>query len=86
VSVKVVAAPAVVATCEKFMQPEPWQRSIWTEVWPADPFVQRSRMDIPGSALAVRRDGAGGSAGFTTMEPVVVLDPPSLSVTVRDAV
>jgi hypothetical protein len=35
---------------------------------------------------ALRPEGAAGGRGFTTMEPVALLDPPLLSVTVRDAV
>jgi hypothetical protein len=35
---------------------------------------------------AVSPDGAAGGKGFTTIDPVAVLDAPLLSVTVRDAV
>ena len=64
----------------------PRQRSILTSVWLVDPFVQTRPIELRVSAVAVRPDGAGGGRGFTTMEPVVVLDAPPLSVTVRDAV
>jgi hypothetical protein len=83
---KLVAVPATAATWVKFVQPTPRQRSILTSVWLVDPLVQVSPIELRVSAVAFRPDGAGGRRGLTTMEPVVVLEVPSLSVTLRDAV
>ena len=83
---KLVAVPATAATCVKFVQPAPRQRSILTSVWLVDPFVQLKPIEPRVSAVAVKPDGAGGSRGFATIERVVVLEAPSLSVTFRDAV
>ena len=86
-SVKVVAVPGTVATWTKFVQPDPLQRSILTSVWGVVPFVHFRRIELPVSAVAVRFVGAVGRAtAVTTIEAVVVLDAPPLSVTVRDAV
>jgi hypothetical protein len=84
--VKVVAVPASTATWVKFVQLDPLQRAILISVWSVVPFVHVRPIEPLVSAVAVRFVGAATERAFTTMERVVVLDAPLLSVTVRDAV
>jgi hypothetical protein len=83
---KLVAVPATAATCVKFVQLAPRQRSILTSVWLVDPFVQVRPIEPRVSAVAVRAGWRRRNEGFATIERVAVLEVPSLSVTFRDAV
>ena len=85
-SVKVVAVPATTATWVKFVQLDPTQRSIRTSVWSVVTFVHFKPIELLVSAVAVRFFGAATLGALTTMDRVVVLDAPLLSVTVREAV
>ena len=62
----VVAVPATAATCTKFVQPEPVQRSIRTSVCVVELFVQFSRIELRDNAVARRPVVAPGSAGAVT--------------------
>ena len=82
----VVAVPATVATCTKFVQADPRHRSTFTSLCVVVAFAQVNWIELRDSAVAVNAVGAAGALPFTTIERVARLDAPWLSVTVRDAV
>ena len=83
----VVAVPATVATCVKFVQRDPWQRSIRTSVWLIAVFVQFRRIELLESDVAVKAVGAVGRGGaLTTMNVEAEFMVPEVAVTVKVAV
>jgi hypothetical protein len=87
VSLKLVVAE--VATCAKFEQPEPWQRSIryWLIVPPVSvAAVQERLICVLPAAVAVRADGAVKVTALTTVNALLLVAVPPGVVTLKGPV